>query len=317
MTVCMRQPRGADVRQDGSQYTDGYNAMKMRRAKLDGKFDWEPTARHASPVDEGAMNGESLQHRLERLDLGMVWIDNQNRVTGFNDVAWQLLAPAGEQTLGVSRDQLIGIDLLALHPAKSREKLALLLGGDESAGVDRCPVRSPPAITMMINIPDRVLLLKVSKMFGANGIVGACMVYYDLTDVTTAPRATNGSGTTGAAVGTPAQPRQLSKIPVYRANRLVLIEMQDTLRLESNDHYTWIVTSAGRYLSNLSLSDLEERLDPAVFFRCHRSHIVNLRHVGEIERDGDSLYLVFGSPEPSRIPVSRTHARELRDRVGL
>src|SRR4051794_38212219 len=123
------------------------------------------------------MNGESLQHRLERLDLGMVWIDNHNRVTGFNDIAWQLLAPAGEQTLGVPRDQLIGIDLLALHPAKSREKLALLLGGADPAGIDQCPVRSPPAIAMMINIPDRVLLLKVSKILGAQGIVGACMVY--------------------------------------------------------------------------------------------------------------------------------------------
>ena len=255
------------------------------------------------------MNSESLQHRLERLDLGMVWIDTQNRVTGFNDVAWQLLAPAGEQTLGVTRDRLIGIDLLSLHPPKSREKLALLLGGEEAHGVDRCPVRSPPAITMMINIPDRVLLLKVSKMFGAQGVVGACMVYYDLTDVTTAPLLESSNST--------LQPRRLSKIPVYRANRLVLIEVLDTLRLESNDHYTWIVTATGRYLSNLSLSDLAERLDPAVFFRCHRSHIVNLKHVSEIERDGDSLYLVFGSPEPSRIPVSRTHARELRDRVGL
>ena len=255
------------------------------------------------------MNSESLQHRLERLDLGMVWIDTQNRVTGFNDVAWQLLAPAGEQTLGVTRDRLIGIDLLSLHPPKSREKLSLLLGGEEAQGVDRCPVRSPPAITMMINIPDRVLLLKVSKMFGAQGVVGACMVYYDLTDVTTAPLLESSNST--------PRPRRLSKIPVYRANRLVLIEVQDTLRLESNDHYTWIVTATGRYLSNLSLSDLAERLDPAVFFRCHRSHIVNLKHVSEIERDGDSLYLVFGSPEPSRIPVSRTHARELREIVGF
>ncbi len=255
------------------------------------------------------MDSESLQHRLERLDLGMVWIDNENHVTGFNEIAWQLLAPAGEQTLGVSRDRLIGIDLLKLHPAKSRDKLALLLGGDEAAGVDRCPVRSPPAITMMINIPDRVLLLKVSKMFGAKGSVGACMVYYDLTDLTTAP---------GASVaGAIAQPRQLSKIPVYRGSRLVLIEVQDTLRLESNDHYTWIVTASGRYLSNLSLGDLAERLDRTTFFRCHRSHIVNLRHVSEIERDGDSLYLLFGSPEPSRVPVSRAHARELRERVGL
>lgn len=262
------------------------------------------------------MIGESLQHRLERLDLGMVWIDNQNHVTGFNDVAWQLLAPAGEQTLGVSRDRLIGIDLLALHPAKSREKLSLLLGGEQPAGVDQCPVHSPPAITMMINIPDRVLLLKVAKMFGANGIVGACMVYYDLTDVTTSPRADSDAGAMGSP-GAAAHPRQLSKIPVYRANRLVLIDVQDTLRLESNDHYTWIVTTSGRYLSNLSLSDLAERLDPAVFFRCHRSHIVNLKHVSEIERDGESLYLVLGGHEPSRIPVSRARARELREIVGL
>ncbi len=247
------------------------------------------------------MDNESLQHRLQRLDLGMVWLDTENHVTGFNDIAWQLLAPAGEQTLGISRDRLVGIDLLQLHPLKSREKLALLLGRDE--GIDKCPVRSPPAMTMMINIPDRVLLLKVSKMFGAQGVVGACMVYYDLTDLTTSPRE--------------ALPRQLSKIPVYRANRLVLIEVQDALRLESNDHYTWIVTSSDRYLSNLSLSDLEERLDPTMFFRCHRSHIVNLRHVTEIERDGDALHLVFAKPEPARVPVSRAHVRELREIVGL
>jgi hypothetical protein len=261
------------------------------------------------------MDNETLQHRLQRLDLGMVWVDTANRVTGFNDIAWQLLAPAGEQTLGVSRDRLIGIDLLQLHPIKSREKLRLLLSGNEPVSIQGCPVRSPPAVTMMINIPDRVLLIKVSKMFGASGIVGACMVYYDLTDITTSPRAMLAKE--AVEVGTRALPRQLSKIPVYRANRLVLVEVEDTLRLESNDHYTWIVTTTDRYLSNLSLSDLEERLDPAVFFRCHRSHIVNLRHVSEIERDGDNLHLVFPKPQLAHVPVSRTHARELREILGL
>jgi len=269
-----------------------------------------------------SMDNESLQHRLQRLDLGMVWLDTENHVTGFNDIAWQLLAPAGEQTLGISRDQLVGINLLQLHPEKSRQKLALLLGGEdgEAAGIDKCPVRSPPAMTMMINIPDRVLLLKVSKMFGSKGVVGACMVYYDLTDITTSPRpelVTEGDRESAPSVNGRPLPRQLSKIPVYRANRLVLIEVQDALRLESNDHYTWIVTSTDRYLSNLSLSDLEDRLDPAMFFRCHRSHIVNLRHVTEIERDGDALHLVFAKPELARVPVSRAHVRELREIVGL
>src|SRR5262245_41504364 len=164
------------------------------------------------------MDNESLQHRLQRLDLGIVWLDTQNRVTGFNDIAWQLLAPAGEQTLGVPRARLVGIDLLQLHPVKSREKLALLLGGEEgeAGGIDRCPVRSPPAMTMMINIPDRVLLLKVSKISGNNGVVGACMVYYDLTDITTAPHpepAGNGSVTTAEPNNGRPSVRQLSKIP--------------------------------------------------------------------------------------------------------
>ncbi len=258
------------------------------------------------------MDHESLQYQLQRLDVGMVWLDKENHVTGFNDLAWQLLARASEQTLGVPRDQLMGIDLLKLHPPKSRDKLELLLGGEDPKKAGACPVPSPPPVTMMINIPDRVLLLKVSKMIGTDGgIVGTCMIYYDLTEFTTLPAEHD--------VGNEAQLplRRLNKIPVYRANRLVLIDLEDTLRLESNDHYTWIVTASERYLSNLSLSDLEERLDPEVFFRCHRSHIVNLTHVREIERDGETMFIVFDRPELTRIPVSRSHTRTLRDIVGL
>ncbi len=167
-------------------------------------------------------------------------------------------------------------------------------------------------MTMMINIPDRVLLLKVSKIFGAGAVVGACMVYYDLTDLTTAPRAESRSA---EAHSTRVLPRQLSKIPVYRANRLVLIDVQDTLRLESDDHYTWIVTGTDRFLSNLSLSDLEERLDPSQFFRCHRSHIVNLRHVSEIERDGDNLSVLFAkTPADARARQPRPRARAAGNR---
>lgn len=46
---------------------------------------------------------KTLHHRLQEVNLGMVWLDSANRVMAFNDVAWEILAPAGEQTLGVSR----------------------------------------------------------------------------------------------------------------------------------------------------------------------------------------------------------------------
>jgi hypothetical protein len=251
---------------------------------------------------------DSLHHKLQQFNLGMVWLDANNKVLAFNDIAWQILAVAGEQTLGVSRNALHGIDLIKLHPEKSRGKLHELLQHSDSKG---CPVKSPPPVTMMINIPDRVLLLKVSKMFGTTGVQGTCMVFYDLTDVTTSPQPDHNSGNPNPEL------RRLQKIPIYRANRLVLIDLEETIWLEASDHYTWISTAEGRYLSNLSLADLEARINPETFFRCHRSHIVNLKFVKEIDRDGDSHLLLLEKLENAKVPVSRKRIAVLKNLLGL
>lgn len=65
-----------------------------------------------------------------------------------------------------------------------------------------------------------------------------------------------------------------------------------------------------------SLSTLEARLSPAVFFRANRSSLVNLRRVRAIEPslgDGYDLTLDDGS----QVEVSRRQARELRERLAL
>lgn len=249
-----------------------------------------------------------LHHKLQQFNLGMVWLDANNKVLAFNDIAWQILAAAGEQTFGVSRDTLHGIDLIKLHPEKSRGKLQQLLDHTDSKG---CPVRSPPPVTMMINIPDRVLLIKVSKMFGPTGVQGTCMVFYDLTDITTSSQSDNDSDAPNAEL------RRLKKIPIYKANRLILIDLDDTIWLEASDHYTWISTAEGKFLSNLSLADLEARIDPEIFFRCHRSHIVNLKFVKEIDRNGDSHLLLLEKLENAKVPVSRKRIVDLKNLLGL
>ena len=114
-----------------------------------------------------------------------------------------------------------------------------------------------------------------------------------------------------------AELRQLKKIPIYRSNRLILIDLEDIVWLEANNHYTWIATAEGRYLSNLSLADLETRMEPAVFFRCHRSHIVNLKFVKEIDRVGDSHQLLLEKIESAKVPVSRKRITELKSLLGL
>ncbi len=65
-----------------------------------------------------------------------------------------------------------------------------------------------------------------------------------------------------------------------------------------------------------SLSTLEGRLSPALFFRANRNTLVNLRRVRAIEPslgDGYDLTLDDGS----QVEVSRRQARELRERLAL
>lgn len=65
-----------------------------------------------------------------------------------------------------------------------------------------------------------------------------------------------------------------------------------------------------------SLSALEARLDPALFFRANRNTLVNLRMVKNIDLavgDGYDLTLKDGSV----VEVSRRQARDLRERLAL
>jgi hypothetical protein len=262
---------------------------------------------HAPIPASEPRRGETFQHKLEQFNPGMVWLDAQGRVTAFNDVALQILGPAGEQSLGVTQDKLFGIDVVQLHPEKSRDKLRFLLQSRDAGG---CPVKSPPPVAMMINIPDRILMLKVSRMIGTGGTCGTCMIFYDVTDLTTEPSAQQAGGQT-------TQPRRLFKIPVYRKNRVILIDLKDIVRFQGDGHYTTIVTKDDRYLSNLSLADLELRLDNSIYLRVHRSHIVSLPYAVELVKSDESVNLVMDDAEQTPVPVSRSKTAQLKELLGV
>jgi hypothetical protein len=251
---------------------------------------------------------ETFLHKLEQFNPGMVWLDPTNHVTAMNDVAAQLLGPAAQYSMGTDPDKLLGIDVLQMHPEKSRDKLRLLLQTGQDGA---CPMKSPAPVAMMINIPDRILVVKVSKMVGIAGVVGTCMIFYDLTDITTAP-----AGAPASARADPP-PRRLLKIPVYRKNRVMLIDMKDVVRLQADGHYTTIVTADDQYLSNLSLTDLEARLDPAIYFRTHRSHIVSLPHALELVMKDESVSLMMADHQQTVVPVSRPNIAHLKELLGI
>jgi DNA-binding LytR/AlgR family response regulator len=66
---------------------------------------------------------------------------------------------------------------------------------------------------------------------------------------------------------------------------------------------------------SLSITEVEERLDPHFFMRVHRSHIINLDHINAIRKSLDSGIAEMAGPLRQAVPVSRTKLAELKKRA--
>jgi hypothetical protein len=241
---------------------------------------------------------ETIQHKLQQFDPGMVWLDKDNRILAMNGVAIE--------TLNARPGELIGEEILSIHPEASREKVKWLL--EQSS----CPAKSPPPMTMMINIPERVLLIKVSKMCGKDGTAGTCMIFYDLTDLATRP-----NGRTADDAGSEAPQRQLYKLPVYKNKRVLLVDLESVCCIKADGRYSKLYTDSEDYFCNLSISELDNRLDERMFFRVHRSHIVSLRYAKSFEKSDDQCFVVMDHGEGIKVPISRNKVNSLKEVLGL
>ncbi len=107
----------------------------------------------------------------------------------------------------------------------------------------------------------------------------------------------------------------ISRLFVRTGGKLIPLLITEIGWFEADGDYVIAHTERTRHALNLSLSRLEERLDPQRFVRVHRAHIVNLDHVRAFKRDSRGnleAELVNGQ----RVPVSRARAQELRS-LGL
>jgi DNA-binding LytR/AlgR family response regulator len=164
-------------------------------------------------------------------------------------------------------------------------------------------------MTMIINIPERVLLIKVSRLAdAAQATVGYTLVFYDITEIVSADDA--------AAPRAADARRRLRKIPTVAGGQIALVDVEEVRAIHSDGHYTRVHTAAGSRFCNLSIGDIEARLDPERFMRVHRSHIVNLEEVDQLLREDGRLQIRLRG-EAEAVPVSRSSAGELLDRLGV
>jgi DNA-binding LytR/AlgR family response regulator len=109
------------------------------------------------------------------------------------------------------------------------------------------------------------------------------------------------------------------QIAVRVGERFVLVQAEEVVHASVVDETIVVVTNSVSGTSNYrTLEELQARLDPAVFWRVHRSHLVNITKIKEIVPWFSRNYLLkMKDPKATEIPVSRSQTRRLREYLQL
>jgi two-component system LytT family response regulator/two-component system response regulator LytT len=109
------------------------------------------------------------------------------------------------------------------------------------------------------------------------------------------------------------------RLAIKVGDRFLLVQAEEILFASLADEAITVVTSQYAGTSNYrTLDELQARLDPTVFWRVHRSHLVNINKIKEIVPWFSRNYILRMKDEKAtEIPVSRTQTRRLREYLKL
>ena len=118
-------------------------------------------------------------------------------------------------------------------------------------------------------------------------------------------------------LGQPPRAAPAPRLPVEGADGTHFIDTADVRSLRADAHYTRVHDGTRERMCPWSISEAEAQLDPGLFVRVHRSHIVAIPHVTFVRKEGDGAVIELDGPSPHRVPVSRAKIAEVKARLGL
>jgi two-component system, LytTR family, response regulator LytT len=109
------------------------------------------------------------------------------------------------------------------------------------------------------------------------------------------------------------------KLLVKSQSRMILIDAEDMIYASIQDGEITIFSREAEGVSNFrTVEELMEALDPGVFWRPHRSYVVNINHIKEVVPWFKSSFMLkMNDKRASEIPVSRNQTKRLRELLKL
>jgi two-component system LytT family response regulator len=109
--------------------------------------------------------------------------------------------------------------------------------------------------------------------------------------------------------------RTLERLMARSGSKLLVVNVKDVIAFESRENLVFARTAQGRSVLNITMKELEERLNANVFCRVHKQAIVQLSHARELRSLAGGHYLLKLS-DGSEVEIGRSYAREFRSRFG-
>ena len=113
-----------------------------------------------------------------------------------------------------------------------------------------------------------------------------------------------------------APPAKANVLRVEKDGRPHEIACDAIFAVRADAHYTHIHDGGQEYFCTLSISAVEARLDPKLFRRVHRSHILAVHRIAKVKRSGENHFAELGAPVRCSIPIARAQVRPLREQIG-
>ncbi len=112
------------------------------------------------------------------------------------------------------------------------------------------------------------------------------------------------------------QPDEKQRIVVRTNNEIRIVPVSDIYYIEAYDDYVKIFTKESYYLKKKTMNYYEQILDHTMFFRTHRSFIINLQQLTKIEPLERNNYVAL-LKNGKKIPLSRTGYVKLKEKLGI
>jgi two-component system LytT family response regulator len=112
------------------------------------------------------------------------------------------------------------------------------------------------------------------------------------------------------------QPPMLERVVVKTGAKIEVIPLAEIEQIEAQDDYVMIYTDNARYLKKETLNYFEKALPATDFIRIHRSHIVNMKHIKQIEQYGKESYVVVLS-NGKQVNISKSRFKDLKQELGF